>query len=78
MNRRCRRQNAQGPAKALNNIRGDPDPTDRLGSWARGFIRSAPTDTSALLADLNSEVPRRLAKPGPNGLNRGRQVAPDQ
>jgi hypothetical protein len=33
-----------------------PDPTDRLGSWARGFIRSAPTDTSALLADLNSGV----------------------
>jgi len=33
-----------------------PDPTDRLGSWARGFIRSTPTDTSALLADLNSGV----------------------
>ena len=33
-----------------------PDPTDRLGSWARGFIRSNPTDTSALLADLNSGV----------------------
>ena len=33
-----------------------PDPTDRLGSWARGFIRSNPTNTSALLADLNSGV----------------------
>ena len=33
-----------------------PDPSDRLGSWARGFIRSNPTDTSALLADLNSGV----------------------
>ena len=32
-----------------------PDPNDRLGSWARGFVRSHPTDTSALLADLNSE-----------------------
>jgi transglutaminase-like putative cysteine protease len=31
-----------------------PDPSDRLGSWARGFVRSNPTDTSALLADLNS------------------------
>jgi hypothetical protein len=25
-----------------------PDPNDRLGSWARGFVRSNPTDTSAL------------------------------
>jgi transglutaminase-like putative cysteine protease len=33
-----------------------PDPTDRLGSWARGFVRSNPTDTLALLADLNSGV----------------------
>ena len=33
-----------------------PDPADRLGSWARGFVRSNPTDTSALLADLNSGV----------------------
>jgi transglutaminase-like putative cysteine protease len=33
-----------------------PDPTDRLGSWARGFVRSNPTDTSALLADLNSGI----------------------
>jgi transglutaminase-like putative cysteine protease len=33
-----------------------PDPTDRLGAWARGFVRSNPTDTLALLADLNSGV----------------------
>jgi transglutaminase-like putative cysteine protease len=33
-----------------------PDPGNRLGVWARGFIRSNPTDTSALLADLNSGV----------------------
>jgi len=32
------------------------DPTDRLGSWARTFVRSNPTDTSALLADLNTGV----------------------
>jgi transglutaminase-like putative cysteine protease len=36
--------------------RHNPDPSDRLGSWARGFVRSNPTDTSALLADLNSGV----------------------
>lgn len=33
-----------------------PDPADRVGSWARGFVRSNPTDTLALLADLNSGV----------------------
>jgi transglutaminase-like putative cysteine protease len=27
-----------------------------VGSWARGFVRSNPTDTLALLADLNSGV----------------------
>jgi transglutaminase-like putative cysteine protease len=32
------------------------DRTDRLGSWARGFVRSKPTGTLALLADLNSGV----------------------
>jgi transglutaminase-like putative cysteine protease len=37
-----------------------PDPQDQLGSWARGFIRSNPTDTSALLADLNSGVAARI------------------
>jgi transglutaminase-like putative cysteine protease len=33
-----------------------PDPGNRLAAWARGFVRSNPTDTSALLADLNSGV----------------------
>jgi transglutaminase-like putative cysteine protease len=33
-----------------------PDPTDRLGAWARGFVRANPTDTLALLADLNAGV----------------------
>src|ERR1700733_14715975 len=33
-----------------------PDPDNRLGAWARGFVRGNPTDTSALLADLNSGV----------------------
>jgi transglutaminase-like putative cysteine protease len=32
------------------------DPSDRLGAWARGFVRSNPTDTLALLADLNAGV----------------------
>jgi transglutaminase-like putative cysteine protease len=38
-----------------------PDPQDRLGSWARGFVRSNPTDTSALLADLNSGIAAQIA-----------------
>jgi transglutaminase-like putative cysteine protease len=38
-----------------------PDRNDRLGSWARGFIRSNPTDTSALLADLNSGVAGQIS-----------------
>src|SRR5271163_4077945 len=38
-----------------------PDPKDRLGSWARGFVRSNPTDTSALLADLNSGVAAQIS-----------------
>jgi transglutaminase-like putative cysteine protease len=33
-----------------------PDPADRLGSWARGFVRGQRTDTLALLADLNAGV----------------------
>lgn len=32
------------------------DPNDRLGAWARGFVHSNPTDTFALLADLNIGV----------------------
>jgi transglutaminase-like putative cysteine protease len=38
-----------------------PDPKDRLGSWARGFVRSNPTDTSALLADLNRGVAAQVS-----------------
>jgi transglutaminase-like putative cysteine protease len=38
-----------------------PDPTDRLGAWARGFVRSRPTDTLALLADLNAGVKARIS-----------------
>ena len=37
-----------------------PDRNDRLGSWARSFIRSYPTDTSALLADLNSGITAQI------------------
>ncbi len=36
------------------------DANDRLGAWARGFVRSNPTDTSALLADLNSGVKAQI------------------
>ena len=32
------------------------DPSDRLGAWARGFVRGASTDTLALLADLNAGI----------------------
>ena len=33
-----------------------PDPTGRLQSWTRAFVRSAPTDTLALLKDINAGV----------------------
>src|SRR6266446_2884759 len=33
-----------------------PDPSDRLGAWARAFVRGGRTDTQALLADLNAGV----------------------
>jgi transglutaminase-like putative cysteine protease len=33
-----------------------PDPTDEVDTWARGFVRSNPTNTLALLADVNSGV----------------------
>jgi transglutaminase-like putative cysteine protease len=38
-----------------------PDSRDRLGQWARGFVRSNPTDTSALLADLNNGVAAQIS-----------------
>jgi transglutaminase-like putative cysteine protease len=33
-----------------------PDPDGRLLAWARGFIRSSPTDTLALLKDINAAI----------------------
>jgi transglutaminase-like putative cysteine protease len=33
-----------------------PDPNDRLRTWSRNFVRSAPTDTLALLKDINAGV----------------------
>jgi transglutaminase-like putative cysteine protease len=33
------------------------DPAGRLADWARGFVRSAPTNTLAMLKDLHSGVP---------------------
>ena len=33
------------------------DPAGRLEAWARGFVRSAPTDTLAMLKDLHNGVP---------------------
>ena len=38
-----------------------PDPHHRLGAWAEGFIRSNPTGTQALLADLNAGVSRSIS-----------------
>jgi transglutaminase-like putative cysteine protease len=38
-----------------------PDPYDQLDTWARGFVRSNPTDTSALLADLNIGVAAQIS-----------------
>jgi transglutaminase-like putative cysteine protease len=34
-----------------------PDPDNRLGGWARAFVRGETTDTLALLKDLNAGVP---------------------
>nr|WP_029003226.1 transglutaminase family protein [Azorhizobium doebereinerae] len=33
-----------------------PDPAGRLGAWSRAFVRSEPTDTLALLKDINAGV----------------------
>src|SRR6201993_617154 len=38
-----------------------PDSRDQLVQWARGFVRSNPTDTSALLADLNNGVAAQVS-----------------
>ncbi|MGI1664171.1 transglutaminase family protein [Palleronia sp. KMU-117] len=37
------------------------DPQGRLGSWVAGFVRSRPTDTLALLKDLNEGIAARIA-----------------
>jgi transglutaminase-like putative cysteine protease len=37
-----------------------PDPTGRLENWARGFVRSAPTDTLSLLKDLSIGVSTQI------------------
>jgi transglutaminase-like putative cysteine protease len=36
------------------------DPGEQLQTWARGFIRSNPTDTLSLLKDLNAGVAQRI------------------
>ena len=38
-----------------------PDPNGRLESWAAGFVRSNPTGTLALLADLNAGVAAQIS-----------------
>jgi len=37
-----------------------PDPAERLQNWARGFVRSSPTDTLSLLKDLNAGVAQSI------------------
>jgi transglutaminase-like putative cysteine protease len=37
-----------------------PDPGEKLQKWARGFVRSNPTDTLSLLKDLNAGVAQRV------------------
>jgi hypothetical protein len=37
-----------------------PDPGLQLQKWARGFVRSNPTDTLSLLKDLNTGVAQRV------------------
>ena len=38
-----------------------PDPVQQLHNWARGFIRSNPTDTLSLLKDLSIGVAQRIS-----------------
>jgi transglutaminase-like putative cysteine protease len=38
-----------------------PDPEGRLRDWARGFVRGSPTDTLALLKDLNAGISRFIS-----------------
>ena len=37
-----------------------PDRAERLQNWARGFVRSNPTDTLSLLKDLNAGVAQHI------------------
>jgi len=59
-----------------------PDPSDRLGAWARAFVRGSRTDTQALLADLGSppnQLPRFNCRPTPLQplpVRRGRLLRP--
>jgi transglutaminase-like putative cysteine protease len=36
------------------------DPAGRLAAWARGFVRSSPTDTLSMLKDLHNGVPESI------------------
>ena len=38
-----------------------PDPADRVGAWARGFVLGGSTDTLALLGDLSAGIGARFA-----------------
>lgn len=38
-----------------------PDPADRVGAWARGFVLGGDTDTLALLGDLSAGIGARFA-----------------
>ncbi len=37
-----------------------PDPEQRFGGWVAGFVRSRPTDTLALLKDINEGIAARI------------------
>ena len=41
-----------------------PDPTGRLRDWARGFVRTVPTDTLSLLKDISAGVPSAVSYQG--------------
>lgn len=41
--------------------RHSPDPTGRVDQWARSFVREKPTDTLALLDDMNRSIKRDFA-----------------
>ena len=45
-----------------------PDPGSQLQKWARGFVRSNPTDTLSLLKDLNAGVAQRRHAQSPTAI----------